>query len=145
MSLTSSLETLRKHPISPEITRTTTKCYTVPDTGFTIPVGMKVRIPVLAIHHDPDIYTNPECFIPERFSNDELRKRHSCSYLPFSDGPRNCIAFKFALTELKIGLVKLLLNFEFSMCNQTEVPLKYDVQKITLRPNQVWLNIKKLN
>lgn len=117
----------------------------MPETGFTIPVGMKIRISALAIHHDPDIYENPECFIPERFSIDELRTRHSCSFLAFGDGPRNCIAYKFALFELKIALVKLLSNFEFSMCDRTEVPLKYDVQKVTLRPNQVWLNVKKLN
>lgn len=106
---------------------------------------MKVRIPALAIQNDPDIYENPECFIPERFAIHEVRKRHSCSHLAFGDGPRNCIAQSFAEFELKIALVKLLLNFEFSMCNRTEVPLKYDVQKITLRPNQVWLNVKKLN
>lgn len=88
-----------------------------------IPVGMKVRVPVL--HHDPNFYAKPECFMPERFSIDEIRKRHSCSYLAFGDGPRNCIALKFALFELKIDLVKLLLNFEFSKCNSTKVPLKY--------------------
>lgn len=117
----------------------------MPNTGYTIPVGMKVRIPALAIQNDPDIYANPERFIPERFSKDEVRKRHACSYLTFGDGPRNCIAQLFAQFEMKIALVKLLLNFEFSMCNRSEVPLKYDVQKITLRPNQVWLNVKKLN
>lgn len=105
---------------------------------------MKVRIPVLAIHYDPDIYPNPKCFIPERFSNSEMSQRHSCAYLSFGDGPRNCIAFKFAMTEMKIGLVKLLMNFEFSVGKCTEMPLKYDVNKITLRPNKVWLNVKKI-
>lgn len=69
-----SIETLRKHPISPEITRTTTKCYTVSDMRFTIPVGINIRIPTLAIHHDPDIYVSPELFIPERFPVMKYRK-----------------------------------------------------------------------
>lgn len=136
---------MRKHPISPEITRTTTKSYTEPSTGFQIPVGMKIRIPALAIHNDPDIYSDPHLFLPDRFSSDKIRKRHSCSFLSFGNGPRGCISSKFALFETKIGLVKLISNFEFSICNRTEIPLKYDVRKITLRPNQVWLNIENLN
>lgn len=103
---------------------------------------MRVRIPVYAIHHDPEIYENPDQFIPERFSIEELRSRHTCSFLAFSNGPRNCIGFKHALLQMRVGLVKLLSNFEFSTCNRTEVPLKYDENKNVLRPNQVWLNVK---
>lgn len=138
------LETMRIHPGDPEVTRTTTQAYEVPDTKFTIPVGMKVKIPVFAIHHDPEIYENPEEFIPERFSSENVAKRHACSFLAFGNGPRNCIAYQHAKHQVQIGLVKLLSNFEFSLCSRSEIPLKYDGRKNVLRPNQVWLSVKPI-
>lgn len=41
---------------------------------------------ILGIHHDPEFYPDPEEFIPERFSPEEVKKRPSCSFLPFGDG-----------------------------------------------------------
>lgn len=41
---------------------------------------MLLMIPVYAIHHDPDFYTDPECFIPERF---ETKDRDPNLFMPF--------------------------------------------------------------
>jgi cytochrome P450 family 4 len=48
---------------------------------------------VYAIHHDPDVFPNPEKFDPERFANHQLTSNeHSpFAYIPFSAGSRNCI------------------------------------------------------
>lgn len=48
-------------------------------------------IPVAAIHHDPQYYTNPKKFEPERFSDENKSKINPSAYLPFGTGPRNCI------------------------------------------------------
>ena len=34
--------------------------------GVTIPNGMPILAPIYAIHHDPEIYPDPEKFDPER-------------------------------------------------------------------------------
>jgi cytochrome P450 family 6 len=52
---------------------------------------MKVFIPVYAIQRDPDIYPDPDTFDPERFEEENIKQRSSSFYLPFGDGPRNCI------------------------------------------------------
>lgn len=44
-----------------------------------------------AIQRDSNIYPDPEKFDPERFNEDAVAARHPMSYLPFGDGPRNCI------------------------------------------------------
>lgn len=41
------------------------------------------------MQNDPDNFTDPDRFIPERFESDAGIK--SFSYFPFGVGPRNCI------------------------------------------------------
>lgn len=107
---------------------------------------MAVIIPVYSIHHDPDLYENPDEFDPTRFSPERSKLRLSCSFIPFGDGPRNCIGYRFAILDSKIGLVKLLQNFEFSVCSRTQIPVKYNAKKLILSPeSDVWLKITKID
>jgi cytochrome P450 family 6 len=59
--------------------------------------GTRIMIPVMALHHDPKHYPDPERFDPERFSEVEKKKRPHFSYLPFGEGPRNCIGESYFL------------------------------------------------
>ena len=65
-------------------------------------------IDVYALHHDPDIWENPNVFDPDRFLLENIKNRHPYSYIPFSAGPRNCVGQKFAHLELKTVLTILL-------------------------------------
>jgi cytochrome P450 family 6 len=107
----------------------------VPNTNFTIEKGTPVTIPIYAIHHDPEFYPNPEVFDPDRFLPEEVQKRHPLSWIPFGGGPRVCIGRRFAVVEVKIALVKILTNFEFSLDrSKTSVPLKIATRKMLLSP-----------
>ena len=75
----------------PFISRICTKTYNIPDTNLIIEKGTEVIILVSGMHRDAEIYPNPEIFDPERFSDEEIQKRHNYVYLPFGEGPRNCI------------------------------------------------------
>ena len=65
--------------------------YQVPGSKLELPAGMRVIIPIYGFHHDPKYYPNPATFDPERFTEENKRTRHSYTYLPFGEGPRNCI------------------------------------------------------
>jgi cytochrome P450 family 6 len=65
--------------------------------------GIRTVIPILALHHDPKYYPDPERFDPERFSEEEKAKRHHYVYLPFGEGPRICIG-KYTLIKYCVKL-----------------------------------------
>lgn len=137
-------ETLRKHPPAPTTVRVVTKPYVFPGTSVQLDVGMTILIPIYGLHHDPKYFPDPEVFNPENF-NDELKaNRPNHSYLPFGDGPRNCIGMRFGLLQVKLGLIFLLSNYNFSVCEKTQLPVKLDPrQTITSTPVSVWLRVNK--
>lgn len=137
-------ETLRKHPPASNITRIVTQPYTIPDTSAKLEKGIRVVIPVYAIHHDPRYYPEPGRFDPERFSDEAKSSRPHFTYLPFGEGPRNCIGMRFGLLQTKIGLTVLLSNFEFSVCEMTKQPLELDPKSfITSAKGGIWLKISE--
>lgn len=108
-------ETLRKYPAGPLILRKSVSSYTFNNTKVSIPEKTFVWIPLYAIHHNPDIYPNPDAFIPERFNDDAVASRDSMHYLPFGDGPRNCIGtFLTILSDSYIFLMlqRYYINFK---------------------------------
>lgn len=85
------VETLRKYPPVPILNREVTKSYLLPGYDSVLEKGSTILIPVMGLHHDPKYFPEPEKFDPERFSDKEKSKRHQYAYLPFGEGPRNCI------------------------------------------------------
>ena len=91
--------------------------------GIHITKGTEIQIPIYALHHDPDAWDNPEKFDPERFRGPAKDTHHAFQFLPFGAGPRNCIGMRFALMEIKLALVKILMKYRFVRSPETQVPL----------------------
>ncbi|KAL9984592.1 hypothetical protein ACROYT_G006904 [Oculina patagonica] len=89
-------ETFRIYPPGFVLQRDCNETCTI--KGVTIPKGTSVTIPCYAIHHDPEIWPEPEKFDPERFTETKKAKRHPYTFLPFGFGPHNCVGMRFALT-----------------------------------------------
>jgi cytochrome P450 family 6 len=65
--------------------------YVIPGTNITTEKGTAVCVPLLGIHMDPEVFPDPEHFDHERFNEENRITRHPFMYLPFGDGPKNCI------------------------------------------------------
>jgi cytochrome P450 family 9 len=119
-------EGLRKWPPAVVTDRVCTKEYTMNLDGQDIQFekGRIVWIPIYALHHDPNNFSNPGKFDPERFSDQNKHKIRNDTYMPFGVGPRNCIGSRFALMESKAVLYYLLLNFALEPNKDTQIPLK---------------------
>ncbi|XP_078614497.1 cytochrome P450 3A8-like [Branchiostoma floridae x Branchiostoma japonicum] len=114
-------ETLRIFPVNQRFDRVCKEDIEV--KGLHIPAGTVVAIPAYAIHHDPEIWPEPEKFKPERFTKEEKESRDPYAYLPFGSGPRNCVGMRLALMELKFALAKALQKVRFVTCDKTVIPI----------------------
>lgn len=79
------------YPVLPFLDRVCDADYKIPGTNVTLEKGTPVYIPMFGIHYDPAYHPNPKVFDPERFTEEAINSRPSCSYIPFGTGPRNCI------------------------------------------------------
>ncbi|XP_058130754.1 probable cytochrome P450 6a14 [Anopheles coustani] len=127
-------ETLRKYPPLESTNRMAVQDYTIPGTTHVIPRNVLVQIPIYAIHHDPEYYHDPDRFDPERFSALESKNRPPCVFLPFGDGPRQCIGMRFGLMQVKVGLLTLLQHFYFRPSEKTPQQIVFDPKTFILSP-----------
>ncbi|XP_070493749.1 probable cytochrome P450 6a21 [Chironomus tepperi] len=138
-------ETLRMYPIFEVQTRKCTKEFEIPDTDLVIPVGMPIVIPVVGMHNDEKYFVNPNKFDPERFNDENIKKLVPHSYIPFSEGPRNCIGISFGQMQMKLGLVKLLTNFRVLPCSKTLTLMKFKPNYSFQAPlDGMWIKIESL-
>ncbi|XP_034652030.1 cytochrome P450 6a22 [Drosophila subobscura] len=140
-------ETLRKYPPLPHLTRISKNWYAAKGhRHFYIEPGQMLLIPVYGIHHDPAIYPEPHKFIPERFMADQLAQRPTAAWLPFGDGPRNCIGMRFGKMQTNIALVQLLRRFHFSVCPRTAPKIEFVKSNILLCPaNGIYLKVQEIS
>lgn len=104
-----------------------------------------IIIPSHSYHHDPEYFPQPEKFDPERFAPSNLNNIKSCSYLPFGEGPRNCIGMRFGRMQASIGLVKLIRYFRFDICEQTKIPVEFVIPSFNLNPRGgITLRVSKI-
>lgn len=131
-------ETLRKYPIAPVLFRECTKDYKVRGSDLIIPKGTSIFFPLMGFQRDPKIYENPLLFKPERFlsSSNGEGKASGCFYLPFGDGPRNCIGTRLGKLTAKLGLATVLSKFtiELDDTDMIDKELTFNSKTFVLTP-----------
>jgi len=110
--------------------------FTMCDTevaGYRIPASTMIIVNIWSAHMDPDIWTDPEEFRPERFYSEETGAVINRNLLiPFSLGKRACPGEVLAKQEVFLFYSALLQNFTILPPHgATKVTTDYT---ITLRP-----------
>ncbi len=103
-------ETLRVHPTVSIVLRKLTVPLTI--EGVFHSAGDVVGIALPALHFNPDVWTEPESFDPERFLTG---KPAPFGYAPFGGGYRRCVGAVFAHHELAVAVGTLMKTVELSM------------------------------
>jgi len=109
--------------------------------GYRVPKGTMIAPFIYGVHHDPDIWDQPETFNPERFSKENKKDIGHFEYFPFGGGPRLCIGMGMAMMEMQMILIEFVRNFDFELLNPEDIKLK---TLITLQPeNPIKMRVTK--
>jgi cytochrome P450 len=122
-------EAMRLYPPAPIITRTATRDF--PLSGFMVPEGSVIIVPIHAVHHHQALWEEPERFDPDRFAPERAKGRHRYAYMPFGAGPRICIGSAFATMEA-VAILAVLLKAVRLRSRPGNMPAP--MMKVTLRP-----------
>ncbi len=96
--------------------------------GHRLPKGANVLLSPWVVHRDPAVWDAPAEFRPDRFLGEAPTRE---AYLPFGDGPRQCIGNRFAETEIALVLATVLPRVDLSRVGSDPVHAEGDA---TLRP-----------
>ena len=80
---------------------------------YFIPQNMSIMVHLQGVHHDPKYWPEPSEYRPERF----LSEIEPFTFIPFIDGPRNCLGQHLSLLESKTALALLVLRYSFTVTN----------------------------
>nr|QZK27660.1 cytochrome P450 monooxygenase CYP6CV1 [Conogethes punctiferalis] len=137
-------ETLRKYSVAGILFRKSQAEYTFPGTNVTIPKGMSVLISANGLNADPEYFSKPEEFNPENFSPDNVKNIPQCVYMPFGEGPRNCIGMRFAKVQSMLGTAAFFKHYKVEPSPKTKRKIEYDPKGIVLvTVHGIWVKISK--
>ncbi|KAI8903058.1 cytochrome P450 [Gorgonomyces haynaldii] len=71
----------------------------------------RVNVFIALLHKNPLYWDEPEKFNPDRWEKQPVPG----SYMPFGDGPMNCIGQKMAMIEMKVILIQLVRQFKMTL------------------------------
>ncbi|XP_068081311.1 cytochrome P450 6k1 [Anabrus simplex] len=140
-------ESLRIHPpaiATDRICNRTCELSLPNGDNVVIEKGFTVLIPIEALHKDPEHFPQPDKFNPERFSEEQKASIKRYTYIPFGEGPRQCLGIKFGLTQIKVGLATIVSQFEICRSPKTPVPLILDILSFfPIAKGGLWLDFVK--
>ncbi|XP_075979552.1 cytochrome P450 6B5-like [Anticarsia gemmatalis] len=124
-------EAMRISPPLGYLTRRCVKDTVLPVGNIKVESGTNMYTPIYALHHDPDIYPEPDVFNPERFAkginySDEF-------YMPFGIGNRMCIGARYSKLQMAAGVVHVLKHFTVRT-KKTNTDTKFKYHIVNVRP-----------
>lgn len=94
--------------------------------GFCLPKGACMQISIYSIHRDPRLWgQDAEEWKPDRFDPSKAAEFHPAQFIPFGIGPRNCVGYNLARLEMTKLAAKLVLNYKFEPCAETQSKLQF--------------------
>ena len=110
-SLAALKETLRLYSVVPVVTRVAEEDDDL--GGVRIPKGTTVIMSLQGVHQREDLWPDPLVYKPERFTDPGFNENEGFKFLPFIQGPRNCLGQYLALLEARVVLCTLIRKYRW--------------------------------
>lgn len=130
VSVSIAREVLRLYPPVPFVGRTATDSGSLLDGKFPVEPGDTFCFSPWFLGRDPSQWgSDAAVFNPQRWLDDPMNggASNSFSWLPFGAGARGCLGTRLGLTEVTLGIARLLADFEFDFYTSGPLPVKYDL------------------
>ena len=111
-SLAALKETLRLYSVVPVVTRVAEEDDDL--GGVRIPKGTTVIMSLQGVHQREDLWPDPLVYKPERFTDPGFNENEGFKFLPFIQGPRNCLGQYLALLEARVVLCTLIRKYRWT-------------------------------
>lgn len=125
-------ESMRLYPAFPVLSRKAKDDDTL--GHYQIQKDTNVVIPIYVLQRSEKYFQEPLVFNPDRFLDGTIEKNYT--FLPFSRGPRRCVAEQFALLEMSLVIIEILRNFEIQL---QEKDLPKEVASVSLKPDGAFI------
>ncbi|UKZ61263.1 uncharacterized protein TrAtP1_002530 [Trichoderma atroviride] len=89
-----------------------------------LPAGTSVSTAQRMIHYNPDLFPEPDVFMPERWLGDDAQASKK-NLIPFGRGPRMCPGMNLSYMEAYVFLGNLFRRFNISLHNADQAPLRW--------------------
>ena len=89
--------------------------------GYSFPAWSGVQICIYCVHRHPEIWEQPNDFIPERWLDQSINDIPKYAYIPFGGGPRICIGNSFAMMEAALVLATIAQRFQLRLLAGVEI------------------------
>lgn len=83
--------------------------------GYNIDTGVLLAPCSYLVHRDPQVFSAPALFRPERFLDHQYSPHE---FMPFGGGNRRCVGYALAMLEMKVVLAELLRSLKFSLASK---------------------------
>ncbi|KAH0673517.1 hypothetical protein KY284_024604 [Solanum tuberosum] len=138
-------ELLRKHPPT---YMSLTHAVTEPAKlgGYDIPTDVNVEIFLPGISDDPNLWSEPEKFDPDRFflgkEDADMTGVSGVKMIPFGMGRRICPGLNMATVHVSLMLARLIQEFEWSDPENTRVDFTEKLEFTVVMKNTLRAKIK---
>ena len=123
-------EVLRLYPPVPFVGRTATGSGKLVGSNYPVEPGDTFCFSPWYLGRDPSQWgSDADTFHPQRWLDDGKQGGavSTFSWLPFGAGSRGCLGTRLGLTEVVLGLARLLQDFEFEFETSGPLPVRYDL------------------
>ena len=105
-----AMETLRLHPVSPAVLRTTANSFEF--AGHRVRAGTQVMIGTAVGHTLEEYFPNPERFDIDRYTQARGEHRQRGAYVPFGAGNHRCLGSGLVPVQLCLTMATILRELE---------------------------------